>query len=156
MLLTSERRGQGKHSKIDSRGDSWMNQKTDKNHLENYQEWNGIASNSFLVGIESDYLSSEAGTPLNLWGRKGDRTYSFLTARSNNFVLDQCSGWRKLNNLTQDFDLMLEGNEVIAAIKSDYKHGRRIIRFGDREFSVITCKIRRIGKISPLYLQQEN
>ena len=24
MLLTSERRGQGKHSKINSRGDSWM------------------------------------------------------------------------------------------------------------------------------------
>ena len=112
------------------RGDRWIS-KTERNELDEDQLWNGVHSNSFLVGMESEHDNGAE-----------DRTYSFFTARSDNFALRQCSAWKKLNGFDDPIDLELADEEVIAAIKSVHKN-----KHEDREFSVITCKIaRKTGK----------
>ena len=112
------------------RGDRWIS-KTERNELDEDQLWNGVHSNSFLVGMESEHDNGAE-----------DRTYSFFTARSDNFALRQCSAWNKLNGFDDPIDLELADEEVIAAIKSVHKN-----KHEDREFSVITCMIaRKTGK----------
>ena len=80
---------------MQSRGDNWMNKATERNNLDQHQEWNGLDSNSFLVGMQSHHDNGAE-----------DRMYSFFTARSDNFVLDHCTGWRKLNKFDKKFDLV--------------------------------------------------
>ena len=107
--------------------DKWISI-TQESELEEPQEWNGVASNSFLVGFSSEHSN-----------QKEDRTYKFFTARSDNFVLPQCTGWTELNVFDGDIDLQLGDMEVIAAIKSVYNNGNN-----DRQFSAITCKLAQI------------
>ena len=85
--------------------EKWI-RKTERNELDEDQRWNGIGTNSFLVGMESEHDN-----------KAEDRTYSFFTARSDNFRLRECSEWTKLNDFDKEVDLRLEGDEVIAAIK---------------------------------------
>ena len=114
------------------RGDRWIS-KTEKNKLDEPQLWNGVHSNSFLVGMESEHDNGAE-----------DREYTFCTARSDNFALKQCSAWKKLNDFDEKIDLQLGDEEVIAAITSVHKKKK-----GDREFSVITCKIACLLYTSP-------
>ena len=114
-------------------GDRWIS-KTERSKLDNTKSWDGRHSNSFLVGMESEHSNHHE-----------DRTYTFFTARSDNFVLRQCSGWKKLNNHDHEINLQLGNDEVIAAIKSVHDNKKE-----DREFSVVTCKIgRTTGEILP-------
>ena len=105
-------------------GDKWISI-TPGNGLDGAQEWNGVASNSFLVGFSSHHDN-----------HREDRIYRFFTARSNNFALHHCSGWRPLNDFDRPIKLQLGNEEVIAAIKSVHSN-----YYEDRRFSVITCKI---------------
>ena len=106
--------------------EKWV-RRTDPNELDKDQRWNGISTNSFLVGMESEHSN-----------KKEDRAYSFFTARSDNFRLRECSEWTKLNDWDKKVDLHLQGDEVIAAIKSVHKD-----KHEDRIFSVITCQLER-------------
>ena len=106
--------------------EKWI-RKTERNELDEEQRWNGIGTNSFLVGMESEHDN-----------KAEDRTYSFFTARSDNFRLQECSEWTKLNDFDKEVDLRLEGDGVIAAIKSVHKN-----KHEDRVFSVITCQLKR-------------
>ena len=112
------------HPELTIKGDRWIS-KTERNKLDKPQLWNGVHSNSFLVGMESEHDNGAE-----------DRAYSFFTARSDNFILRQCSGWKKLNDFDEKIDLELGDQEVIAAVKSVHSN-----KDEDREFSVITCKI---------------
>ena len=113
------------------RGEKWISI-TAGNGWDAAQEWNGVDSNSFLVGFTSDHNNHHE-----------DRTYSFFTARSDNFILQQCSGWKLLNDWDQLVDLQLGDEEVIAGVKSVHNNHHE-----DRRFSVITCKIAiRNGKL---------
>jgi len=98
---------------------------TDTNGWDAAQEWNGVYSNSYLVGVASVHNNHHE-----------DRRYTFVTARSNNYFLTKCSRWRKLNNFDGPFYLRLGSNDVIAAVKSHHNNRRE-----DREFSVITCRL---------------
>jgi len=98
---------------------------TDTNDWDAPQEWNGIYSNSFLVGFTSYHDN-----------RREDRRYTFFTARANSFYLTKCSRWQKLNRFDKPIYLWLKDNEVIAAVKSVHND-----RHEDREFSVITCRL---------------
>ena len=89
------------------------------------QEWYGVASDSFLVGFRSHHDS-----------RKEDRIYRFFTARSDIITLQDCTGWKKLNDYDGPIDLQLGDDEVIAGVKSVHNSRKE-----DRQFSVITCKI---------------
>ena len=89
------------------------------------QEWYGVASDSFLVGFRSHHDS-----------RKEDRIYRFFTARSDIITLQDCTGWKKLNDYDRPIDLQLGDDEVIAGVKSVHNSRKE-----DRQFSVITCKI---------------
>ena len=114
-------------------GDRWIS-KTERSKLDNTKSWDGRHSNSFLVGMESEHSNHHE-----------DRTYTFFTARSDNFDLRQCSAWKKLNNHDHEINLQLGNDEVIAAIKSVHDNKKE-----DREFSVVTCKIgRTTGEILP-------
>ena len=116
--------------KMTIKGDRWIS-KTEFSKLEKDQLWNGVHSNSFLVGMESKHDNG-----------KEDREYSIMSARSDNFALRQCSEWTRLNKFGKSVDLELGDGEVIAAIKSVFSHRKE-----DREFSVITCRIaRKTGK----------
>ena len=111
----------------------WVISWTEKHELNEDQLWNGVDSNSFLVGMESEHDNGAE-----------DRAFTFFTARSDNFALKQCSAWKKLNDFDEEIDLQLGDEEVIAAITSVHKKKK-----GDREFSVITCKIaRKTGETS--------
>ena len=124
------------HPELTIKGDRWIS-KTERNKLDKPQLWNGVHSNSFLVGMESEHDNGAE-----------DRAYSFFTARSDNFALHQCSGWKKLNDFDEKIDLKLGDEEVIAAIKSVHSN-----KDEDREFSVITCKIaRKAGKLFSLFI----
>ena len=105
----------------------WVISWTEKHKLNEDQLWNGVDSNSFLVGMESEHDNGAE-----------DRAFTFFTARSDNFALKQCSDWKKLNDFDEKIDLQLGDEEVIAAIKSVHSN-----KDEDREFSVITCKIAR-------------
>jgi len=107
-------------------GDKWISIMPG-NGWDGAQEWNGVASNSFLVGFSSHHDN-----------RREDRIYRFFTARLNNFVLGQCSRWRTLNNYDRPINLQLGDEEVIAGVKSVHNNHHE-----DRRFSVITCKIAR-------------
>ena len=86
--------------------EKWI-RKTERNELDEEQRWNGIGTNSFLVGMESEHDN-----------KAEDRTYSFFTARSDNFRLQECSEWTKLNDFDKEVDLRLEGDEVIERSES--------------------------------------
>ena len=121
-------------------GDRWIS-KTERSKLDNTKSWDGRHSNSFLVGMESEHSNHHE-----------DRTYTFFTARSDNFVLRQCSGWKKLNNHDHEINSQLGNDEVIAAIKSVHDNKKE-----DREFSVVTCKMRReTGEILPSFSKHFN
>ena len=113
--------------------DKWISI-TQENEWDAPQEWNGVASNSFLVGFSSHHDN-----------HREDRKYKFFTARSNSFNLRRCSRWTTLNDFDGRFNLLLGDGEVIAAIKSVHSN-----RHEDRRFSVITCEIDRqiTGNIS--------
>ena len=68
--------------------DEWISI-TQENGWKETQEWNGVGSNSFLVGFDSVHDNQNE-----------DRAYRFFTARSNKFELIQCTGWTIWN----DFD----------------------------------------------------
>jgi len=104
--------------------DKWISI-TPGNGWDGAQEWNGVASNSFLVGFSSHHDN-----------RREDRIYRFFTARSNSFALHHCSGWRTLNDYDRPINLQLGDEEVIAGVKSVHNNHHE-----DRRFSVITCKI---------------
>ena len=118
--------------------DEWISI-TQENGWKETQEWNGVGSNSFLVGFDSVHDN-----------KNEDRTYRFFTARSDKFELIQCTGWTIWNDFDGVVDPQFHSDtEVIAGIRSVFNDGNN-----DRQFSAITCKL--AGKLLLRILPQQN
>ena len=73
-----------------------------ESNWDSFHSWWGMASNSFLVGMES-YHSN----------KKEDRRYTFFHTRSDDWVLSECtSKW--VNGWDEDINVVLDSNKVIA------------------------------------------
>jgi len=95
-----------------------------ENNWDSFHSWYGMASNSFLVGMES-YHSN----------KKEDRKYTFFHTRSDDWVLSECtSAW--VNGWDEDINVVLDSNKVIAGVASYHDNGKE-----DRRFYLVVCTL---------------
>ena len=103
---------------------------TSENDWDSFHSWDGTASNSFLVGMES-YHSN----------KKEDRKYTFFHTRSDDWVLSECtSKW--VNGWDEDINVVLDSNKVIAGNVWGYNQGRNSKW---RNFSSVPICLRECG-----------
>ena len=87
--------------------------------------WDGISDNSFMVGMSSKHDN-----------RKEDRQFKLYYTNTHNGNLRGCSGWKKLNSYDGVLNLVLTGDEVIAALYSTHDNRKE-----DREWQAKTCTL---------------
>ena len=91
--------------------------------------WDGIPNNAFLVGIESNFFKDNLDN--------GDRKFNLFYADATSWELKECQE-KKLNSYDKNFNLVLNGNEVISKVRTTYSTS-----FDDREYFITICILKK-------------
>lgn len=97
---------------------------SEQNEFDGYQEWKGMSSNSFMVGMMSNHDN---------W--KEDRKYTIFYTSSPEWVLSDCSDVT-LNDYDKPINHFLAIDEVIAGVHSEHHNHKE-----DRIFTITICRL---------------